>query len=117
MFTEEATAVAGGALACWQSSEGWTGALLVNKARRHSRRKSWWDPRGGHEKQRITSVVSSPRGLWLCSGKFLMSEPETPSWKWCVCVGVKDVDRSEPGRAHMMIPAMYVSPEYSCLAA
>lgn len=86
VFTEEATTVAGGALACWQSSEGWTGALLVNKARRHSRRKSWWDPRGGHEKQRITSVVSSPRGLWLCSGKFLMSEPKRHRRGNGVCV-------------------------------
>lgn len=86
MFTEEATAMVGGVLACWQSSEGWTGALLVNKARRHSRRKSWWDPRGAME-NRITSVVSSPGGLGLCSGKFIMSEPKRHCHGDGVCGG------------------------------
>lgn len=66
------------------------------------------------ERRMVTVVLG---GLWLCSVKFMMHSPSKRNTVMGMVCGVKDVGSLEPGGTHMMIPAMYVSPGCSCLAA
>lgn len=86
---EEVTSGTPGARACWQNSEGWTGALSREKGQKAFQKEGLVRPQWGHGAWRIATVLSDTGDLRLCSRKFIMRSLnkrgppfETPCKRW-----------------------------------